>query len=127
MKVQEIMSTKIVTIKPTDTITEASKLMKANRISCLPISDGNSIIGIITTTDLVNIYTSADKERNMDPWNPVSNFMSSPVVTISPDEDVKTASKLMTEKHFHHLVVMNKNDKKPLGIISSLDIAKSVD
>ena len=121
------MSTKIVTVKPTDTITEASKLMKANRISCLPISDGNSIIGIITTTDLVNIYTSADKERNMDPWNPVSNFMSSPVVTISPDEDVKTASKLMTEKHFHHLVVMNKNDKKPLGIISSLDIAKSVD
>ncbi len=127
MKVKDIMSTKVITIKPSETLTEASKLMKANRISCLPISNGNSIMGIITTTDLVNIYTSADKEQHMDPWSPVSKFMSSPVVTISPDEDVKVASKLMNEKHFHHLLVMGKDQKTPLGIIGSLDIAKALD
>lgn len=127
MKVKDIMSHKVIMIKPSETLTEASKLMKANRISCLPIAEDGKIIGIITTTDLVNIYTSADKEHHMDPWSPVSKFMSSPVVTIGPDEEIKAASSLMNEKHFHHLVVMTDDHKTPLGIISSLDIAKSVD
>ena len=128
MKVKDIMSNKVITIKPTDTLTDASKLMKGNKISCLPImsENGDKIEGIITTTDLVNIYTSADKEKHMDPWDPVSKFMSSPVVTITPDAEVKQASKLMNEKHFHHIIVVDKN-KKMLGNISSLDIAKSVE
>lgn len=128
MKVKDIMSNKIISIKPTETLTEASKLMKGNRISCLPImsENGEEIEGIITTTDLVNIYTSADKEMHMDPWSPVSKFMSSPVVTISPDAEVKEASKVMNEKHFHHLIVVDSN-KKMLGLISSLDIAKAIE
>ena len=126
MKVKDIMSHKIITIKSKQTITDASKLMKANRISCLPITNDEKIVGIITTTDLVNIYTSADKEKHMDPWSPVSEFMSSPVVTIRPDEDVKTASKLMNDKKFHHLLVMDEKETF-IGVISSLDIAKAVD
>ena len=126
MKVKDIMSHKIITIKSTQTLTDASKLMKSNRISCLPITNDEKIVGIITTTDLVNIYTSADKEQHMDPWSPVSSFMSSPVVTISPDDDVKKASKLMNEKKFHHLLVMDKNETF-IGVISSLDIAKAID
>ena len=74
----------------------------------------------------MNIYTSADKELHMDPWSQVSEFMSSPVVTIGPDAEVKEASKLMKDKHFHHLIVVDKN-KKILGVISSLDIAKSIE
>lgn len=126
MKVKDLMSLKIVSIKTTDTLTDASKLMKGNRISCLPIMEGDEVLGIITTTDLVNIYTSADKEQHMDPWSPVSTFMSSPVVTIDQDAGVKEASRLMKEKKFHHLIAIDKN-KKIVGIISSLDIAKAVD
>ena len=126
MKVKELMSTKIVSVKPKDTLTDASKLMKGNRISCLPIMEGDEVIGIITTTDLVNIYTSADKEQHMDPWSPVSDFMSSPVVTIDQDAEVKEASNVMKEKKFHHLIVTDKNSKI-VGIISSLDIAKAIE
>lgn len=125
MKVKDIMSHNIITIKSTDTLTDASKTMKKNRISCLPITNEEKIVGIITTTDLVNIYTAAEKEQHMDPWSPVSSFMSSPVHTINPDEEVKVASKMMNEKKFHHLLVMDKEGKY-LGIISSLDIAKAL-
>ena len=128
MKVKDIMSNSIISLKPSDTLAEASKVMKGNKISCLPIMNENKsdIVGIITTTDLMNIYTSADKELHMDPWSQVSEFMSSPVVTIGPDAEVKEASKLMKDKHFHHLIVVDKN-KKILGVISSLDIAKSIE
>lgn len=125
MKVKEIMSTNLITLKSSDTLTDASKIMKANHISCVPITNEEKIVGIITTTDLVNIYTSADKEQHMDPWSPVSKFMSSPVHTVGPDEDVKVASNTMNEKKFHHLLVMDK-DGKYIGIVSSLDITKAL-
>lgn len=125
MKVKEIMSSNVITLKSTDTLTDASKAMKANHISCIPITNEEKIVGIITTTDLVNIYTSADREQHMDPWSPVSKFMSSPVHTVKPDEDVKVASSVMHEKKFHHLLVMDK-DGKFIGIVSSLDIAKAL-
>ena len=125
MKVKEIMSTNLITLKSSSTLTDASRAMKANHISCVPITNEEKIVGIITTTDLVNIYTSADKEQHMDPWSPVSKFMSSPVHTVKEDEDVKVASSVMNEKKFHHLLVMDK-DGKYIGIISSLDIAKAL-
>jgi CBS domain-containing protein len=125
MKVKDIMSNKIISIKPTGTLTDASKLMRGNHISCLPIMEDEKVIGIITTTDLVNIYTSADKEQHMDPWSPVSKFMSSPVVTINLNEDIKVASKIMNEKKFHHLIVTD-NNKTFIGVISSLDIARAL-
>ena len=53
-------------------------------------------------------------------------YRRTPVITVKPDDDVKTASKIMNEKKFHHLIVMDKNNS-PLGIISSLDIAKALD
>lgn len=125
MKIKELMSSKIVSIKPNATITDASKLMKANRISCLPIMENNEVLGIITTTDLVNIYTSTEN-RHMDPWDEVSKFMSSPVTTLNQDESVKKASKLMSEKKFHHIIV-NDDDGNMVGILSSIDIARAID
>ena len=120
------MSRTIISIKPTTTITDASKTMKKNKISSLPIMEGNELVGIITTTDLVNIYTNADQERHIDPWDEVSKFMSSPVVTIKEQDSVKSASKIMSERRFHHLVVVDENGKLT-GIVSSIDIAKVVD
>lgn len=126
MKVKDIMSKSIVSLKPTDTITDASKMMKFNRISCLPIIENGRPIGIITTTDLVNIYTSAHEERHIDPWDEVSKFMSSPAVCIDQDADVKTASEIMQKNKFHHLIVEDEN-KELVGILSTLDIARSID
>ena len=127
MKIKDAMSARIVSLKQTDTITDASKKMKANRISCLPIVDDKEIpIGIITTTDLVNIYTSASEERHIDPWDEVSKFMSSPVICINQDDSIKKASKIMQEKNFHHLIVEDEN-KKMVGILSTFDIARVSD
>jgi len=51
----EVMSTPLTIIGPDETVWEAAEMMKQNGIHKLPVQEGNKVIGIITTTDLVEI------------------------------------------------------------------------
>ena len=52
-RVREVMTSAVITASPTTPVEEASKLMYENRIGCLPVIDGNTVVGIITETDLL--------------------------------------------------------------------------
>ena len=51
----EVMSAPLTIIDPDETVWEAAEMMKQNGIHKLPVQEGNKVIGIITTTDLVEI------------------------------------------------------------------------
>ena len=51
----EVMSAPLTIIGPDETVWEAAEMMKQNGIHKLPVQEGNKVIGIITTTDLVEI------------------------------------------------------------------------
>ncbi len=51
----EVMSVPLTIIGPDETVWEAAEMMKQNGIHKLPVQEGNKVIGIITTTDLVEI------------------------------------------------------------------------
>ena len=121
LKVKDLMTKDIICIPPSSTLLDASKLMKVKRISALPIMKGGHLKGIITTTDVLNIY-SVEEERKLDPWTPIKEFMTSPVQTIHENESIKKASEMMKENKFHHLLVRDDSNKV-VGIISALDIS----
>ena len=52
-KVQDIMTTRIITIEPYRTLEEAAEIMTKNKIKRLPVIDEGSLVGIITATDLI--------------------------------------------------------------------------
>ena len=51
----------------------------------------------------------------------VGDHMSAPVVTVKPDLPFQEALKLMREKHFRRLPVVDKKDKL-IGIVSERDL-----
>lgn len=51
----EVMSAPLTMIGPDETVWEAAEMMKQNVIHKLPVQEGNKVIGIITTTDLVEL------------------------------------------------------------------------
>ena len=51
----EVMSAPLTMIGPDETVWEAAEMMKTNGIHKLPVQEGNKVIGIITTTDLVEL------------------------------------------------------------------------
>jgi acetoin utilization protein AcuB len=59
LDVETMMVTKIITISPGTTIERAARIMQENRISALPITEKEKLVGIITTTDVMGVLLDA--------------------------------------------------------------------
>ncbi len=59
LTVEIIMVRKIVTISPSTTIERAARIMQENRISSLPVIEGEKLVGIITTNDVMEVLLRA--------------------------------------------------------------------
>ncbi|MBW2107629.1 MAG: CBS domain-containing protein [Deltaproteobacteria bacterium] len=57
--VEIIMRKKILTISPDTTIERAANVMQENKISALPVMQGDKLVGIITTTDVMGVLLKA--------------------------------------------------------------------
>jgi CBS domain-containing protein len=123
--VKEIMSTKLETIDVTSNAQEAAKKMNDKRISSVLVVDGDNKseepIGIVTERDLViRICAAGTSSKDVG----VREIMSSPIVTVEPDATVETAADLMLSNKVRHLLVINEQTRKPVGIIAPSDLNK---
>ncbi|MBO6111059.1 MAG: CBS domain-containing protein [Methanobrevibacter sp.] len=124
-KVSEIMTRDVITTTPeTDVVYAFEKLMQY-KISSLPVVDGEKIIGIITATDVGHNLILDKYELGTK----VEEIMVKDVVTISPDDTLKTAIDVMKEA-IPGSGILNQipivEDGKLVGIISDGDIIQEV-
>ena len=119
MKMKEIMSKNVATITKGCLITEAADLMKKKDISCLVVTCGDVIEGIVTERDVLRKIIANQK---MFHQIPVSEIMSAPVVTADEDMGVRDAVCLMQEKHIRRIVIAK--DEKMIGIVTESDFVK---
>ena len=64
MKVHEIMSSKVVTVKPQTTVSECMQFMTDKRCRHLPVMDDGKIVAVVSLGDLVN-WIISDQERTI--------------------------------------------------------------
>jgi predicted transcriptional regulator len=62
----KIMSSPLITISKNSTINDAAKLMVEKKIKHLAIYENNDIIGIVTTSDLINFLRNKIKSMDLD-------------------------------------------------------------
>jgi len=67
IEVSEVMSLPLTVIDPDETVWEAAEIMRGKGIHKLPVQEGTKIVGIVTTTDLVEIcsYGSDSQMRHV--------------------------------------------------------------
>lgn len=53
--VKEVMSTTVITIGPHEPLANAARLMLDNKVGCLPVLDGEKLVGILTESDFVKL------------------------------------------------------------------------
>jgi acetoin utilization protein AcuB len=53
--VGDLMTTLVVSVKPTDTIRRTANLMRGRTIGCVPVVDGRRLVGIVTVSDLLEL------------------------------------------------------------------------
>ncbi|MBQ9539096.1 MAG: CBS domain-containing protein [Treponema sp.] len=130
MLVSDVMTRKPVTITGDRPLPEAKDLMMKNSITKLPVLDkGGNLIGIITSNDIKNSGPSDATTLDMFELSyllnkmTVSKVMVSPVVTVSENETVEEAARLMLDYDIGSLVV--KRDELVIGIITESDLFKA--
>jgi acetoin utilization protein AcuB len=55
----DIMGRTVTTIAPMHTVEEAGRLMTTQKISALPVVDGGRLVGIVTETDVLELFVRA--------------------------------------------------------------------
>ena len=116
--VRDIMTRRVKTIGPEKTLREAARAMARSKIGSIVVVEGKPI-GIVTEGDVLRAVG-----RGLDPSKSrVGALMSRKLVTITPDEKLENAAKLMAEAHVKKLPVMEGG--KLIGIVTQTDIVDS--
>lgn len=123
--VKEIMSANLETIDVTENAQQASKKMNDKRISSVLVVDrdkkSEEPVGIITERDLVkHVCASGISSKDVG----VREIMSSPIATVEAEATVETAADLMLSNKVRHLLVVDEQTRKPVGIIAPSDMNK---
>ncbi|MCJ8305980.1 MAG: CBS domain-containing protein [Nitrosopumilus sp.] len=116
--VNDIMSKKVLTVDKSTSLQEATEKMKKSNIGCVIVTDNTQPMGIVTERDFVT--TVAAEGRPL--FTEIAEVMSSPLITISPEETIWEATEIMKAKGIHKLPVIE--NKQIIGIVTTTDIVK---
>jgi CBS domain-containing protein len=53
IRIKEVMTEKVITISPDASIKDAARLMMDKKIGCLPVVEGDRMVGLVTETDML--------------------------------------------------------------------------
>ena len=145
MKVKEIMTAPVITVKADQTLEQAAQLMLDKHVGGIPVVDHEGKVkGMVTESDysakehgipFSRIYApqlfgkwmskegiekAYEAARNIT----VDKIMTAPVITISPEDTLAEAVRKMLERRIHRVVVAE--DGVPVGIVSRHDLLKLV-
>lgn len=129
MFVRDFMTPNPLTIEPDTTYPEALSLMREKKIRRLPVMKKGKLVGIVVEKDLLSSQPSPATTLSIHEMYTlleqlkVGQFMTSPVVTITPQCPMEAAAGIMIDRKIGSLPVMD--DDKLVGIITETDIFKA--
>ncbi len=65
VKVGEVMIRRVLSVTPDTRTQKAARLMVDRRIGCLPVLRGSTLVGIVTTIDLLRAIAGRDQRRTV--------------------------------------------------------------
>ncbi len=119
LQIKDIMSTDVAVIEPGETMAKAANAMAQEGFSSLVVLDKGAVAGIITEKDFLEKVLAKGKNALEVK---VSDIMSSPVVTVTPEGTVYQAGQIAEEKHVKRLPVVE--GKKLVGIVTQTDLIR---
>ena len=116
MRVYEVMSKDVETVKPAVQASEAKTRMRQKKIHHLVVTQGTHLQGVISERDL----GGPKLPKGLGTWT-VGDLMTSPVVTVTTRTPIRRAAALMKGRSIGSLVVTSSNGKVA-GIVTVADL-----
>ncbi len=77
--------------------------------------------GVVTDADLVRAALGGDLETTT-----ARQVAATPVLTVATADPLERAMQLMVEHEVTHLIVVERHSTRPIGVISTLDVARAL-
>jgi acetoin utilization protein AcuB len=130
--VSEIMTKKLFTVLPTDSLKMVKEIFEKHNIHHIPVVRHLDIVGIISKTDFYkaqhdprfeNPNVAAKENQKLFENFKAEDLMTKKVVKIEPIDKIGTAVEIFLENYFHALPIVNDEGELE-GIVSSYDVLK---
>ena len=107
----------VFTASADELVEQVTARLAEQRIGALPVVDGQRVIGIFSERDYARkgILKARRAHETL-----VSELMSSPLITVLPDQPMEDCMQLMTERHIRHLPVMDGEEL--VGMVTIGDV-----
>ena len=122
MKVSEVMTTGVETVRPDQQDRDAARFMLQADTGSIPVTEGDRLIGMITDRDIAVRGVAL----GYGPETPVSELMTSGVVSAHADDPIEEAARKMGEAQVRRLPVID-DDARLVGVVSLGDLARETD
>ena len=122
--VGQLLQTKgseVFSVAPQDSVLRAIEVMATRHVGALLVMDQGSLIGIISERDYARKVILKNRSSHD---TPVSDIMTSPAVSVTPEDTVHRCMEIMTAWRFRHLPVVK--GARVVGILSIGDLVKAV-
>src|SRR3954452_10095283 len=132
MQAREFMTSRVATVRPDNSISDAGRLLLERDVTALPVVDADGrLVGIVSRSDLVKRRVTSDPRAHLipisvddsEPPHCVADVMTTDLVTLSPGSDEAEATKLMLDHHVKSLPIVS--DGRLVGMVSVTDILRS--
>ena len=122
MKISEVMTRDVKTVRPDDTAKDAAGFMLSEDAGSMPVSDGDRLIGMITDRDIAVRGVA----KGYGPDTPVRELMTDDIICVRDDDDVDDVASKMSEAQVRRLPVID-DDERLCGIVSLGDLSREAD
>ena len=122
LRVEQYMSTDLLTVNPEEAIDLVANLMDWHRIHHVPVEDNDHrLVGLVSHRPLLRFLASDEGRREEGP-TPVSRVMATDLVTVGPETSTLAAIDVMREHRISCLPVVK--DERLIGIVTEHDFMR---
>jgi CBS domain-containing protein len=122
MKVSEVMTREVQTVRPDQTAREAANFMLNSDAGSIPVTEGDRLIGMVTDRDIAVRGVA----RGSGPDTPVRELMTNDIICAREDDDIEDVASKMSEAQVRRLPVVDSNERL-CGIVSLGDLSRETD
>jgi CBS domain-containing protein/anti-sigma regulatory factor (Ser/Thr protein kinase) len=119
LKVSQAMSSDVISVPPSLAMAEFGEVLRTNRISGTPVAEGDRMIGIVSTEDLIKALKAGEMDAT------VGEKMTSNPETLYPDEPLVHAINKFSKLGYGRFPIVSRKGEL-VGIITPGDIAQAM-
>ncbi|MCX8141442.1 MAG: CBS domain-containing protein [Candidatus Nezhaarchaeota archaeon] len=121
LKAIDVATKNVITATPHDSLATVRSLMIKHGVGRIIITEGGKPVGVVTKKDIVRFLSTDDTDRSLVEI-PVSEVMSSNLVIIKPELDIRTTASIMLDNNISSLLIVQ--DERLVGIVTKTDICR---